>query len=249
MKAIILAAGHSDKLYPLTKKQPKILLPIIGRPLISYLLDEIENLWEIDEVFLVTNETFVEQFETWKAENTLRQGLEITIINNKTTGDNNSFGAIADLNNCLKFCEIDEDTLVIAGDSLVQFDLSLAMNEFNSSGYDLVCGQRAKGQHDLSRFGVAKIDSENFIIEFTEKPHKAKSNLIIYGIYFLKRSTLALVQKYLDEMLIPEHMGSFIEWLYPQKPIKVHLFEGECIDIDTHADYAEAQLKLSNSNS
>ena len=36
MRGVVLAAGDGGRLRPLTDRQPKVLLPVRGRPLISY---------------------------------------------------------------------------------------------------------------------------------------------------------------------------------------------------------------------
>ena len=41
MKVLILAAGYATRLYPLTLTQPKPLLPVAGKPMIEYVLDNI----------------------------------------------------------------------------------------------------------------------------------------------------------------------------------------------------------------
>ena len=65
MKAIILAAGYATRLYPLTIDKPKALLPIAGKPILNYIVDEIETISEIDELILVSNHKFFENFETF----------------------------------------------------------------------------------------------------------------------------------------------------------------------------------------
>ena len=62
MKAIILAAGYAVRLYPLTKDRPKALLPIGGRAMLDFLMDEIATVPEIDEAFVVANSRFAGQF-------------------------------------------------------------------------------------------------------------------------------------------------------------------------------------------
>ena len=66
MKAIILAAGYATRLYPLTIDKPKALLPIAGKPILDYIVDEIETIKEIDEVIVVSNHKFYPNFESWK---------------------------------------------------------------------------------------------------------------------------------------------------------------------------------------
>ena len=62
MKALILAAGYAMRLYPLTKDTPKALLPIGGRKMIDFLMDQICAVPEIDETVIVTNHRFASQF-------------------------------------------------------------------------------------------------------------------------------------------------------------------------------------------
>ena len=65
MKAIILVAGYATRLYPLTLNIPKALLPVGGKPIIDYITDEINTVKEIDEIFVVSNHKFFDNFEKW----------------------------------------------------------------------------------------------------------------------------------------------------------------------------------------
>ena len=53
MKAVILAAGRSTRLYPVTEHIPKCLLDVGGRTLLEYQLDAISSAG-VDEVVIVT---------------------------------------------------------------------------------------------------------------------------------------------------------------------------------------------------
>ena len=66
MKAIILAAGYATQLYPLTEKQPKALLPVAGKPMMEYILDNLARALVVDEVVVVSNARFHDQFGAWK---------------------------------------------------------------------------------------------------------------------------------------------------------------------------------------
>ena len=66
MKFIVLAAGYATRLYPLTENFPKPLLDVGGRPILNWLLDDLEDTGLIDEYILVSNHRFVQHFSEWK---------------------------------------------------------------------------------------------------------------------------------------------------------------------------------------
>ena len=47
MIAIVLAAGYATRLYPLTENFPKPLLPVNEKPILNWLLDDLEEQEEI----------------------------------------------------------------------------------------------------------------------------------------------------------------------------------------------------------
>jgi CTP:molybdopterin cytidylyltransferase MocA len=49
MKVLILAAGYATRLYPLTLTQPKPLLPVAGKPMIDYVMDNLAPIGGIDD--------------------------------------------------------------------------------------------------------------------------------------------------------------------------------------------------------
>ena len=61
MKVLILAAGYATRLYPLTLTQPKPLLPVAGKPMIEYVIDNIAPIG-VDCVYVVTNAKFADHF-------------------------------------------------------------------------------------------------------------------------------------------------------------------------------------------
>ena len=90
MKALILAAGYATRLRPLTDSIPKQLLPVGGRPMVDWILDRIVET-SADEIHLVTNARFAEDFERWAADKDVR------IHNDGTTSNEDRLGAIGDM--------------------------------------------------------------------------------------------------------------------------------------------------------
>ena len=75
MKVLILAAGYATRLYPLTLTQPKPLLPVAGKPMIEYVIDNIAPIG-VDRVYVVTNAKFAGHFQKWSDEYRSEKGQD-----------------------------------------------------------------------------------------------------------------------------------------------------------------------------
>ncbi len=103
MKVIILAAGYATRLYPLTLTQPKPLLPVAGKPMIEYVLDNLAPIGGIDRIYVVTNAKFAGHFQQWSEDYCATKAkLNFTIVNDRSTDDTNKLGAIGDIRYVLK---------------------------------------------------------------------------------------------------------------------------------------------------
>ena len=66
MFAILLCAGYATRLYPLTRDFPKHLLPVAGKPVIDYIVEQIVDFRDLKGIHVVTNANFFNLFEEWK---------------------------------------------------------------------------------------------------------------------------------------------------------------------------------------
>jgi len=239
VKAIILAAGYATRLYPLTKDRAKALLPINNRPMIDYILDKIETVKEIDEVFVVTNSRFAQQFIEWSKN--VDTSLPITILDDGTDSDENKRGAIGDLYFVLEEANIQDDLMVIAGDNYFTYSLEAYMDFFVEKGGDCVCAKICADKEALKQFAVAQVDEDHRVIEIEEKPQVPKSDLAVYAAYFYKKETLPLFKEYLEEGNSPDAPGNFPVWLCKRQAVYAYPFTGECYDIGTPESYYEVE--------
>src|SRR3954466_4699193 len=119
MNVIILAAGYGACLFPPPPPHPKPLLPVAGKPMIDYVLDNLAPIGGIDRVYIVTNAKFADQFQKWSEDyHAHKANLDFTVINDRSTDDTNKLGAIGDLHLVITREKIDDDIIVVAGDNL-----------------------------------------------------------------------------------------------------------------------------------
>jgi glucose-1-phosphate thymidylyltransferase len=218
MKVLILAAGYATRLYPLTLTQPKPLLPVAGKPMIEYVLDNIAPIG-VDQVFVVTNAKFAGHFQKWAdLYRATKAKLNFTIVNDKSTDDTNKLGAIGDLHLVLTQENVNDDLVVVAGDNL----FSQSLEEFGK--YCREKNAPVLGVYDvgsleqIKKYSAITLDSDGRITSFEEKPANPKSTLTGIALYYYPKSVLPLIKQYIAEGNNPDQPGRLVQWLYPRTP-------------------------------
>ena len=232
MKCIFLCAGYATRLFPLTENFPKALLKVGGRALLDYILDEVNSLDEIDEIYLVTNAKYTPHFESWaKEKNNIKP---ITVINDGTYTNDDRLGAIGDINFTIEKCNINDDLLIIAGDNLFTFKLREFVDFYKAKNAPSVCVREETDINLLKRVGVAVLDDSNKILDFEEKPAEPKSKYAVYAEYIYPKEILPVFKEYLAEGNSNDAPGNFVAYLYKKMPTYAYPFKGECYDVGTH---------------
>lgn len=241
MKVLILAAGYATRLYPLTLTQPKPLLPVAGKPMVDYVLDNLAPIPGIDRVYIVTNAKFAGHFQKWADHyRATKSELDFTIINDGSTDDTNKLGAIGDLHLVLQQENLDDDLIVVAGDNLFSQSLE-QFGVFCRNKNQPVLGVYDVGSLDQAKkYGVVDADSGGRITSFIEKPENPASTLIGIALYFYPRATLPLIRQYLAEGNNPDQPGRLIQWLYSRQPVFTWTVPGIWYDIGSKETLEEA---------
>ena len=242
MKAIILAAGYATRLYPLTKNRPKALLTINGKAILDYICNEIDTIDAVDEIIVVSNHKFFNNFNKWAGKRSGEKSIKI--IDDGTENEEKKLGAIGDIALVLEKEGIVDDILVIAGDNFFTYNLMDFYNYFLSIKEDCIIVHEEGNIEDLKRMGVVVTDNESKVIDFEEKPMVPKSNVAVYASYIYLKETLPLFETYLKEGNTPDAPGFFPAWLYKQKSVFAYAFEGECYDIGTHEALSAVRKKF-----
>ncbi len=231
MKALILAAGYATRLYPLTKEYPKPLLEVKDRPIIDYIVDKLNSVPAIDEIYIVTNSKFISFFRRWVK--SVKSFKKITLVNDLTKNNQDRLGAIGDINFVIKNKKIRKDLLVVGGDNLFNGSLrgflDSAKKNFRSVNIGLY---RLKQRKDASRYGVVKLNKQNEVTSFQEKPKHPQSCLVAMCLYFIPKSLLGLTKEYAqDKNKQVDATGGYIAWLKDRMGVYGYIFKGSWFDI------------------
>jgi glucose-1-phosphate thymidylyltransferase len=241
MKVLILAAGYATRLYPLTLTQPKPLLPVAGKPMIDYVLDNIAPIGGIDRVYVVTNAKFAGHFQEWSDHYRAHKSkLDFTIINDGSTDDTNKLGAIGDINLVITKEKIDDDLIIVAGDNLFSESVE---------GFGAVCREKKApvlavfdvgSLEEIKKYNSITLDAQGKITFFEEKPKKPTSTLTGIALYYYPKSTLPLIRQYIAEKNNPDQPGRLVEWLYRRTPVYTWRVPGIWFDIGSKDSLEEA---------
>lgn len=229
VKGLILCAGYATRLYPLTLNQPKPLLKIAGKPIIEYIIKRIEEVDEIDTIYIVTNNKFYTHFTEWK--NNFSTTKKIEIINDNTLSDEDKLGAIKDILFVINKKQIDEDLMIIAGDNLFEYSLKKFTKFFKEKEATVVAARVIENKELAKKYGIIQLDGNKKIIDFQEKPEEPKSTYAATCAYLVKKDDIHLFSSYIKDSNNPDAPGYFMQWAHKQTDIYAFLFDESWFDI------------------
>jgi len=246
MKALILAAGYAVRLYPLTKRFPKPLLKVAGRPIIDYIVDKLVLIDDIDEIMVVTNNRFIKKFRQWSRSR--KSNKKITIINDLTMSPEDRLGAIGDIYFSIEKNKVKDDILVVGGDNLLEDNLEQFVKFSVKKKLKPVIGvYDIKDKAEASKYGVIKLNKDKRIIDFQEKPEKPKSSLVAMCLYYFPEGKLKLLKEYMaDETNRKDATGFYIDWLRKKEIVYGFIFNQQWFDIGDRKFYDQANKTFSS---
>ena len=229
MEAIILAGGFGTRLRPLTYTQAKSLLPILNRPMISYLLDSLPS--EVSKVILAVNYR-KDQIEEYLHS----QDYDKEIIVNDEPKPLGTGGAV-------KFAErhITGPFFVLNADIICSIDLSkmIAFHKKHNSAATISLWP----VENVVEFGVVDIKEDGNVIGFVEKPkpEDAPSDLINAGAYFLQPEVLDYIE---TSRLVSMEREIFPQIIRDTGRFYGYQFPGYWIDVGRLQSYINVHLLL-----
>lgn len=237
MKCVILVAGYATRMYPLTENLPKSLLVVAGKTILEHILAKVEEVPEIDEIILVSNAKFADQFRQYLKNR--GQDNRISLIDDGTWDNEHRLGAVADLGLAIEQGRIDDDVLVLAGDNLFDFSLRDFVAYFHTVNADCITTYIEENIEALQRTGVAELDPSGRVLSFEEKPKKPRSNNAVPPFYIYTRATIKIIQQFLHSGMNTDAPGQFVSWLVNEQRVYAYRFVGMRYDIGSIAGYEE----------
>ena len=198
MKAMILAAGKGTRVRPLTYDLPKPMIPILGKPVMAYL---IEHLHKYGVTEIMVNVSYLHE----KIEEYFGEGHQYDVqigysFEGYTTDDGEvvpqPLGSAGGMKKIQEFGGFfDDTTIVLCGDALIDLDIKSALFEHRRKGALASVITKEVPWDKVSSYGVVVTDDNGRITEFQEKPsqQEAKSNFVSTGIYIFEPEVIDLI--------------------------------------------------------
>jgi mannose-1-phosphate guanylyltransferase len=245
MKAMILAAGKGTRVRPLTYEMPKPMIPIMGKPVMEYLVEELER-HGFDEIMINVSH-LPEKIENYFG-NGERFGVEIgySFEGHIEDGEikSTALGSAGGLKRIQDFSGFFDDTfLVVCGDALIDLDLTRAVRDHWRSGAIASICTLEVPKSQVSNYGVVVSDKDGRITSFQEKPtiEEALSTQVNTGIYIFEPEIFDLIPAETEFDIGGELFPEIIAQGLPFNAINLPF---NWIDIGRISDFWEANQKI-----
>ncbi|MFA6193860.1 MAG: UTP--glucose-1-phosphate uridylyltransferase [Parcubacteria group bacterium] len=211
-KAIIAVAGSGTRFLPVTKAMPKEMLPIVDKPIIQLVVEELVEAG-IEDIILVTKwdkKPLEDHFDhSWALENELEKaGKTERLEAVKRVADMANFiyvrqkGPYGNGTPVLSAASLvdDEPFVFVWGDDLVKSKVSFTkqmVEDFEKNGHPMI-GVQKVAREDVVRYGIVKLrEGTNEIEDIIEKPsiEEAPSRLADFGRMILNQDIINVLKE------------------------------------------------------
>ncbi len=171
MKAIIPVAGAGTKLRPHTYTQPKALIPLAGKTILSIIVDQLRDAGIKDFIFIIGY--LGEKIQDYVQKN-------YPDLNCHFVQQNERFGIGHAINLTREIVGTDE-VMIVLGDTIADYNVK----EIIDSPVSMLGIKKVDDPRD---FGVAEIEEDGYVSRVVEKPSIPKSNMALVGVYKIKET-------------------------------------------------------------
>jgi glucose-1-phosphate adenylyltransferase len=271
--SVIMGGGRGTRLHPLTKLRCKPAVPLAGKfrlidiPISNCINSDINQIYILTQFHTASLHKHIQ--DAYKFDNFGGGFVEILSAEQKE-GSEAWYQGTADAvrQNLHHFGAKDDDLFVIlSGDQLYSMDIQKMIDDHDRTGADITIAAKPMEKSTLSAFGLIRVNDDQSISEFVEKPEdpavinslligeelkkaggikdtSKEYGLASMGIYVFNAKVLtdALQGKDRDfgKEVIPSLLG--------KKNLTCHIFEGYWEDIGTIKSFFEANIDLTDEN-
>lgn len=174
MKAILLAAGVGNRLFPITKSIPKPMIQIAGKPILEYILEDL-TVSGFDDFCIVIGHhanQIKNYFKNWK-----KSDVNITFITQK------NLSGTADALYCAKEFVNEEKFLVYLSDTLIPTNLKNILSTMKNSDSDISLISSRNYHNPTNSIGNI-VTTGDFVTSISEKSNIFNSILAWAGVAF-----------------------------------------------------------------
>ena len=191
MKVIIPLAGKGTRLRPHTHITPKPMLKVAGKPVMDYVMDDVQRLGTVDQVVYITGHL------KERVEDHVRTAYSIPGVFIEQQVQDGTAGAVA-----LARAYVDAPVLIIFVDTIFDADLSV-INTIDADG--IIWTEEVE---DYQRFGVVVTDADGNMTKIVEKPSEPISKRANIGLYYIRN--WKLLYEGIDHVLTqPKNKGEY----------------------------------------
>ena len=265
-KAIIPAAGYGTRFLPATKAMPKEMLPIVNKPIIQYVVEEV-TASGIEDIIIVTggNKRAIEdhfdrskELEFWLEETGKKEKLaEIIRIAHSANffyvrqkGPYGNATPVISAQNLVK----GEPFAVIWGDEFIYSEpprLKQLLDTFEKYQGSVISGVRIENKKDLEKYGIADLEKvEGNVYKIKKvvekpKPGEAPSDIATHGAYVFTPTILEHLENLKPGKGGELWLADAIESLIKQETVYAVIIENSrYYDIGNKKGFVEANIEF-----
>lgn len=261
-KAVIPAAGLGTRFLPATKAIPKEMLPIVDKPTIQYIVEEVIASG-IEDVLIITgrNKGSIEEhfdraielednLEKNNKEEFLEEIRKISkMINIHTVRQKDPLG-LGHAIYCAKSFVGNEPFAVLLGDDIVdsQKPCLKQMLEIYDEYQSTILGVQTVGWENVNKYGIvsgSKINERMYTVnDLVEKPHKdnAPSNIAILGRYIITPKIFEILENTKTGVGGEIQLTDGLKELCNIEEVYAYIFEGRRYDVGNKLGFLEATV-------
>jgi D-glycero-alpha-D-manno-heptose 1-phosphate guanylyltransferase len=219
--AVVLAGGFGTRIRHLLGPVPKPLAPVCGQPFLHWVVEFLRS-QGVGRILLLTHHAS-EQVQAFADRASVDRSPVSCLRESEPLGTGGSI-----LNAIRHYPDLQEEFIVVNGDSLVLSQLSVAWNLLLEGADGVLVGVPVD---DAERYGSLEADASGRLMRFAEK--RPGRGLVNAGVYMLRKSVLASFDE--DRRPLSIELDLFPAMLAAGANLRIFADNAEFLDIGTEA--------------